>query len=309
MFLRPFLSILLLTFFLPLSLSATHKTKLISHIYLMMDTIDDLAEQYGQPHVRAQYEADFKPGDHVEYDTLIAQCQEKGRESKNLLEECVDSLSQADVSLNDFLGKILRQRLIDLHERTLKLENYFGKRNKNAFVCPSTIDLYRQMADQSCTNKLLQKNDFQLYSMLEHLIQMTFYLVDPEEITGETLNWLSLSPQLWPYLNFEPGAHLTADECGGYAPLKKLYDLLPDHLKKKGNMSHVIATYVWPAYTDPLRLKEIYTPEEEDDYFAFRKGCDGEIYRAYCVPSPMAFRKDATLGVRAPHLPLLRPSL
>lgn len=304
MLLRAFLSILLLIGSLAPSIAATQKDQLISHLYLMMDTADDLSEQYRQPHVRAQYEENFTKGDHTDYEELVAHCEKSGSKVKEALEIYVDCLSPEDASLNEFLGRLLLHRLCSLAERTRNLELYFDQRNKNAFICPSTHELYRELADQRYTNKLLQQNELRLSQMFFHLIQMTFHLVDPEEITGDTSKWLSLSPQLWPYLSFSQKVPPTTDECGGYAPLKKLYDLLPDHLKKKGNMSHVIATYVWPAYTDPLRLKEIYTPEEEAEYLAFRKTCDGEIYKAYCVPSPMAFLKDASLSVRSPSLPL-----
>ena len=269
------------------------RVNLLSEVQLAADVLEDYAQVCASPQSRVSFEAASDAGS---YDVFMAKQEKEFETTQESIGIIMELLGDESNSMEDILCFLLRMRLEALCDRTEDLNFYFGERKKDQLVVPVLPFFYKKVVVHDAVSLAMHHLHQDQYEITEHLICLAYRACDPTKITGKTLELLKMSPQLWPRLAQETAKPLCIDACGGYAPLEKLWDLLPEKMRTKGNVAHVVVTYVWPAYKNPLKLREFFDEEARAKYQAFCERCDGELYAAYTRSRQMAFLKDATLG-------------
>ncbi len=283
---------------------------LLSESQLALDAVDD----YINTAFSLQKSVSIEDNLPQSYHQFIAEY--KNREAQNYknlarrsFQQRMDFICDEQNSMEDILGMLLRERLVNLSGRTDDLGLYFGRGQLDALFEPMSSSFFYNKLAGFCNESNSATKRFLLiqFEITERLICLAYRACDPTQITGNTLKSLQMSPQLWPRLANETLKPLCPDVCGGYAPLEKLWNLLPSERKNDGgNVPQVLSRYVWPAYTDPLKLREFFDKAAQAEYLAFRQTCDGEIYRAHMCPGLKVFPKSGILGANIKDVIVVR---
>lgn len=300
-----FKQIILSTFLMAQLVSANPRLDAMGEIQLAMDNMDDFLIASRSKNARLMYE-ETKRSEHSSgsyhapqdntYEDVLASLEASVSKAKEGYETLLNEISDPSVSLKDFLALLLKGRLNELLDRTERLEPFFGRRDVTKFVVPTIDYFYKKMAVRDIMSKIQLAHGKQELEILERLILLTFRSIEPEEITGDALKYLNMSPSLWPLLANENVNFNSFDMCGGYAPLVFLYSHLDKSKWKATQMNNSIADYVWPAYQDIDKLHAYFPDDIRQAYQAFRQGCDSEIYRAHTKKTKIFVPEDGTLG-------------
>ena len=223
---------------------------------------------------------------------------DRNAQISSTLRTFIARIEEGNFSLESLLEYLLQERLRGLYQNTCDLQGYLGEKNRDKFTIPSVNTLFNALSDRSAPlNKRVQEKSNLLYTLFLTLIKDVYKAADPLCFSENTIKLLFFSPQLKSFLEDRCSASdISCDVCGGWAPIKKLYDLVRPKLRGKNNMAGVMAKYAWPAYNDPMILRDTLWDAERLEYLRFRQGCDGEIFRAFTVQVNRIIRKDLTLG-------------
>lgn len=154
-----------------------------------------------------------------------------------------------------------------------------GAASLHGAIIPCDDELYESSFTPHEFNEHVRAASLKRYQYMQLIIQRTWEVIEPHELSPRTLELLSLSPHLWPLLKKETYDLGSPDEAGGYAPLLFLRARRMRELERELAFDSPKKEFL--ACAAIFYNKKDQLLHGRKAFEQFRATCDGELYKIY----------------------------